>query len=100
MVSFHVLLDKRNTPVRVDTPSWTFKRETTVSDFTGGRDVLVNVNWTVSLLMSGYGGLKDYNIWLKRVDEKVRLSNDVIRHDLHFGVAEGAGSDHHPHKGV
>jgi hypothetical protein len=78
MVSFHVLLDKRDTPVRVDTPSWTFNRETTVLDLVGGRDLLVNVNPIVGLLIAGYGGLKDYNIWLKRVDEKVRLSNDVV----------------------
>lgn len=78
MVSFHVLLDGRDTPMRIDTPSWTFNRETTISDLTGGRDLLVNVNSIISLLMQGYGGLKDYNIWLKRVDERVRLSNDVI----------------------
>jgi hypothetical protein len=78
MVSFHVLLDRRDTPVRIDTPSWNFNRETTISDLVGGREVLLNVNAIVSLLLKGYGGLKDYNIWLKRVDEKVRLSNDVV----------------------
>lgn len=78
MVSFHVLLDKHDTPVRIDTPSWTFNRETTISDFIGGRDLLLNVNPIISLLMSGYGGLKDYNIWLKRVDERVRLSNNIV----------------------
>ena len=78
MVSFHVLLDHRDTPVRIDTPSWTFNRETTISELVGGRAVLLNVNAIVSLLLKGYGGLKDYNIWLKRVDEKVRLSNDVV----------------------
>ena len=78
MVSFHVMLDRRDTPVRVDTPSWTFNRDTTISDFSGGRDLLVNVNPFVSLLLSGYGGLKDYNVWLKRVDEKVKLTNEVV----------------------
>ena len=78
MVSFHVLLDKRDTPIRVDAPSWVFSRDTTISDFAGGRDLQVNLNWIVSLLMKGYGGLKDYNIWLKRVDEKVRLTNEVM----------------------
>ena len=78
MVSFHVLLDKRDTPIRVDAPSWVFSRDTTISDFSGGRDLQVNLNWIISLLMKGYGGLKDYNIWLKRVDEKVRLSNEVM----------------------
>ena len=78
MVSFHVLLDRRDTPVRIDTPSWNFNRETTISELVGGRDVLLNVNAIVSLLLKGYGGLKDYNIWLKRVDEKVRLSNNVV----------------------
>ncbi len=78
MVSFHVVLDKRDTPVRVDTPSWSFNRETTISELVGGRDLLLNVNAIVSLLLEGYGGLRDYNIWLKRVDEKVRLSNDTV----------------------
>lgn len=78
MVSFHVLLDRRDTPIRVDAPSWVFSRDTTISEFSGGRDLLLNLNPIISILMSGYGGLKDYNIWLKRVDEKVRLSNDVM----------------------
>jgi len=78
MVSFHVLLDHRDTPVRVDTPSWTFNRDTTIAEFIGGREVLVNVNFIVSLLLKGYGGLKDYNIWLKRVDERVRLTNEIV----------------------
>lgn len=78
MVSFHVLLDRRDTPVRIDTPSWSLNRETTISELVGGRAVLLNVNSIVSLLLKGYAGLKDYNIWLKRVDEKVRLSNDIV----------------------
>jgi NurA domain len=78
MISFHVLLDKRDTPIRVDVPSWVFSRDTTISEFSGGRDLLVNLDPIISILMGGYGGLKDYNIWLKRVDEKVRLSNDVM----------------------
>jgi hypothetical protein len=78
MVSFHMLLDRRDTPIRVDAPSWAFSRDTTISEFSGGRDLLLNLNPVISILMSGYGGLKDYNIWLKRVDEKVRLSNEVM----------------------
>ncbi len=78
MISFHVLLDRRDTPVRVDTPSWTFGREYHVKDFKGSRKVLVNVNDIIGILVAGYAGLRDYNIWLKRVDEEVRLSRDTV----------------------
>jgi NurA-like 5'-3' nuclease len=78
MISFHVLLDPRDTPIRVDTPSWTFNRDNKISDFVGERSVLVVVNDIISLLIKGYGGLKNYNIWLKRVDEEVRLSNNTV----------------------
>jgi len=78
MVSFHVLLDPRDTPIRVDTPSWTYMIEHKISDFVGGRSVLLNINNIISLLLKGYAGLKDYNIWLKRVDEEVRLSRDTV----------------------
>lgn len=74
MISFHLLLDKRDTPIRIDMPSWTFKRDTKTIDVQKDEKVLVNVNPIISLLLEGYGGLTNYNVWLKRADEEVRLS--------------------------
>lgn len=85
MVSFHMLLDTRDTPIRVDTPSWTYNRDTKITDFIGSQSALLNVNEIIGLLLKGYGGLKDYNIWLKRVDEKVRLGRDTV--DELYGAA-------------
>ena len=78
IVSFHVLLDKRETPLRVDVPS----------SMLGGRDRLVDsvdhkaaegdVTPILEVLLAGYGGLRNYNVWLKQVDEEVRLARRTV----------------------
>lgn len=78
MVSFHILLDRRDTPIRVDTPSWTFGITNKISDFIGSKHTLLDVGNITNLLRNGYSGLTDYNVWLKRVDEEVRLRGRIV----------------------
>jgi len=78
IISFHVLLDPRDTPIRVDTPSWVFRINRRLHDLKGNQRALVNVNDIIGALLAGYAGLRDYNIWLKRVDEEVRLTRSIV----------------------
>ncbi|MEM2882671.1 MAG: DNA double-strand break repair nuclease NurA [Candidatus Bathyarchaeia archaeon] len=77
MISFHLLPDPRDTPMRVDVPSWACGFEHRISDLVGAKPIEADVSGIASLLMGGYAGLKDYNVWLKRADEEVRLRRDV-----------------------
>ena len=78
MVSFYVLLDPRDTPLRVDTPPWTFGLDHSLTDLKGTRQLDVDVSRIVAVLQSGYAGLMDYNIFLKKVDEEVRLTRGTM----------------------
>jgi hypothetical protein len=78
MISFHLLPDPRDTPMRIDVPSWAFGLDHRISDFIGSRPAEAEVGEVAALLMEGYAGLRDYNVWLKRADEEVRLSRDVV----------------------
>jgi len=76
IVSFHLLLDSRDTPLRIDVPSWTLGSENTSSLLKRNRfinDVDGVVEDLVRMLKIGYAGLMDYNVWLKRADEEVKL---------------------------
>jgi len=78
MVSLYVLLDPRDTPLRVDTPSWTFGLDHSLTDLEGTRRLNVDVSRIVTVLQSGYAGLTDYNIFLKKVDEEVKLTRKTM----------------------
>ncbi|MEM2865121.1 MAG: DNA double-strand break repair nuclease NurA [Candidatus Bathyarchaeia archaeon] len=75
VTSFYLLLDARDTPLRVDVPSWTCGSENTLGSFMESRflDAYDGVGEVICLLRAGYGGLRNYNIWLRRVDEEVKL---------------------------
>ena len=88
-VSFHVLLDARDTPVRVDTPNWTFDRELCIGDLDHALPTSDDLSEIVGLLVAGYGGLKNYNIWLKRVDQEVKLSRKTLD-ELYSPILEKA----------
>jgi len=78
IASFHVLPDERDTPMRVDTPIWTFGMNRRLVDVerSGPLDVDVEPIWKI--LDSGYAGLRNYNVWLTEVDQEVRLRRDVV----------------------
>nr|MDO8099306.1 DNA double-strand break repair nuclease NurA [Candidatus Njordarchaeota archaeon] len=80
IISFHLFLDRRSTPLRIDIPSWVLRLSDTLSSLgAGSRSIDLHNNLAkvldeiISLLRSGYSGLEDYNIWLKRVDDEVKL---------------------------
>jgi hypothetical protein len=89
IVSFHVLLDPRDTPIRVDTPSWTFGRDQRVGDLEHAVPAKDDLTEIIGLLVAGYGGLRNYNIWLKRVDQEVKLTRKTLD-DLYGPILEKA----------
>jgi len=78
IVSFHLLFDIRDTPLRIDVPSWFFGSENTLRTFMetqfreGAKD---RAEKLIRMLKPGYAGLMDYNVWLKRADEQVKLQD-------------------------
>jgi hypothetical protein len=76
IVSFYVLFDRRDSPIRIDIPCWDQK--------------LVDVGWhklapesvdlqdVLKVLATGYCGLDCHNLWLKNVDERVRLKKKTV----------------------
>jgi hypothetical protein len=74
IVSLHLLLDTRDSPIRVDLPCWD-----QVFPLTGWPKPLdFNVDELLKVMVTGYCGLDCYNLWLKNVDERVRLKKRVV----------------------
>ncbi len=80
ITSFHLLLDKRSTPLRVDIPSWILGIDDKLGSLNAGSrltdlrgDIFKTLSDVIDILRSGYAGLTDYNVWLKRVDDEVKL---------------------------
>jgi hypothetical protein len=74
IISLHLLLDVRDSPIRVDLPCWdhTFPK-------TGWpKPIDLNVEELLKVMVTGYCGLDCYNLWLKNVDERVRLKKRVV----------------------
>lgn len=78
-VSFYILLDARDSPIRIDMPYFA------KSMFEVGwpEPVEVDMKKLLRVMVSGYCGLNAYNLWLKNVDEKVRLRRKVVD-DIYF----------------
>jgi hypothetical protein len=73
-VSFHLLLDERDSPLRIDVPNWDYK----ISEIDWPKPVDVNLENLLKIMITGYCGLDGYNLWLKDVDQKVRLKKRVV----------------------
>ncbi len=77
IVTYHLLFDIHDIPLRIDVPSWVLGIDKRMKDnlesvFIENPGVVGTIN---SILRAGYAGLRNYNILLKRVDEEVRLTN-------------------------
>ena len=73
-VSFHLLLDTRDSPIRVDLLCWDH-----IFSKTGWPEPIdVKLDDLLKIMVTGYCGLDCYNLWLKNVDEKVRLKKRVV----------------------
>ena len=83
IITFHLLPDPRDTPLRIDVPSWALgMHSNTMKDFDGMK-IVENFNTNaldnlLQLIMAGYGGLENYNIWLTKADEDVRLGRRTM----------------------
>jgi hypothetical protein len=73
-VSFHLLLDTRDSPIRIDLLCWDH-----IFSKTGWpKPIDVKLDDLLKIMVTGYCGLDCYNLWLKNVDEKVRLKKRVV----------------------
>ena len=82
-ISMYLLLDMRDAPIRIDVPFWdhTFIR-------TGWpKSIDFNLEDMLKVMVTGYCGLDCYNLWLKNVDEKVRLRKRVVD-NIYFPLME------------
>jgi len=83
IVTFHLLPDHRDTPLRIDIPSWALGMPTSkLKDFEGVK-IAENLdphalNNLLNFLMTSYGGLENYNIWLTKADVDVRLGRNAM----------------------
>lgn len=74
ILSFYILLDVRDSPIRIDIPNW----EYLLSEIGWPKPVDVSLEDLLKILVTGYCGLDAYNLWLKDVDEKVRLKRKYV----------------------
>ncbi len=74
IMSFYVLLDRRDSPVRIDVPFWDQK----LSEIGWHKPVSLDLAPVLRVLATGYCGLDCHNLWLKNVDERVRLKKRTV----------------------
>jgi hypothetical protein len=73
-ISFYLLMDVRDSPMRIDVPCW----EQPLSKTGWPKPIDVDIQTLLKIMVSGYCGLDAYNLWLKNVDERVRLKKRVV----------------------
>ena len=74
IVSFYVLFDRRDSPIRIDVPYYDQK----LIDVGWHKPVNLDVDSALKVLATGYCGLDCHNLWLKNVDERVRLKKKTV----------------------
>jgi hypothetical protein len=82
-VSFYLLMDVRDSPMRIDVPCW----EQPLSKTGWPKPIDVDLKVLLKIMVSGYCGLDAYNLWLKNVDERVKLKRRVVD-ELYFPYME------------
>jgi hypothetical protein len=82
-VSFYLLMDIRDSPMRIDVPCW----EQPLSKTGWPKPIDVDLQALLKIMVSGYCGLDAYNLWLKNVDERVKLKRRVVD-ELYFPYME------------
>ena len=81
IVSFHILLDKRDSPLRVDVPSWAVGLNNTIGNKVGITPVNPEndgIRRVVNMLQSGYGGLRNYNVFLVQAHKEVKIKRSMM----------------------
>jgi hypothetical protein len=74
IVSFHLLLDPRDSPIRIDLPYW----DQAFEKIGWPKPIDMNIDELLKIMVTGYCGLDCHNIWLKNVDERVRLKKRTV----------------------
>ena len=74
IVSFYVLFDRRDSPIRIDIPCWDQK----LIEVGWHKPASVDLEGVLKVLATGYCGLACHNLWLKNVDERVRLKKKTV----------------------
>jgi hypothetical protein len=82
-VSFYLLMDVRDSPMKIDVPCW----EQPLSKTGWPKPIDVDLQALLKIMVSGYCGLDAYNLWLKNVDERVKLKRRVVD-ELYFPYME------------
>jgi hypothetical protein len=82
-VSLYLLMDVRDSPMRIDVPCW----EQPLSKTGWPKPIDVDLQALLKIMVSGYCGLDAYNLWLKNVDERVKLKRRVVD-ELYFPYME------------
>ena len=84
VVSFHILLDNNDSPMRIDFPSWFIGSSNKIEVFHKTEilkedDIVYSkIKEVINILQCCYGGLRNYNLYLKKVDEDVKLKHKSI----------------------
>ncbi len=78
VISFHLLPAINDTPMRVDVPAWVFGIKKKLSEVGWPEEVDIDISEILRLISAGYCGLENYNIWLKAVDDEVKLRREVF----------------------
>ena len=78
IISFHVLPQSNDTPLRVDIPAWVYGIERRLSEISFTETVDINIDKILKIISAGYCGLENYNIWLTAVDKEVKLRRNVF----------------------
>ncbi|RLI80190.1 hypothetical protein DRP07_09420, partial [Archaeoglobales archaeon] len=78
IVSFHILPALNDTPMRIDVPVWVFGLDDKLSEVGWPEPAEVDIGDILNILAAGYCGLDNYNIWLKAVDDEVKLRREVF----------------------
>lgn len=73
-ISLYLLLNTGDSPLRIDTPNW--NQPILKTGWPKPSDI--DVEDLLGIMQSGYCGLDGYNLWLKDVDQKVRLRKKIV----------------------
>jgi hypothetical protein len=74
ILSFYVLFDLRDSPIRIDIPSY----DKHFIDVGWHKPFSADLSEVLKVLATGYCGLDCHNLWLKNVDERVRLKKKTV----------------------
>lgn len=73
IVSFHVLPDRRDSPLRIDVPAFCLGISKKFHEVGWPEPIKEDISRVLSVVATGYAGLEHHNIWLWKVDREVKF---------------------------